>query len=106
LKINVTISELDAGAAVQQAVNANGAMGHAPDDPTDRVPPALSGAAAAATRQFDLASILGRLEVFMELAKVVAEVCRSMFSDRVELIDRCLLSRSIQLSNSHGESYQ
>ena len=104
--MNVTISELDAGAAVQQAVDANAAMACAPDDPTDQVPPALSDAAAAATKQFDLGSILGRLEGFMELAKVAAEVCRSMFSDRVELTDRYLLSRSIQLSNSHGESYQ
>jgi predicted component of type VI protein secretion system len=79
LKINVTISELDTGAAVQQAVDANAAMACAPDDPTDQVPPALSGAAAAATKQFDLGSILRRLEGFMELAGVAAEVRRSMF---------------------------
>jgi hypothetical protein len=83
LKINVTVSELDAGAAVRQAVDANAAMARAPD-PIDQVPPALSGVAAAA-KQFDLGSILKRLEGFMELAKVVAEVCRSMFSDHVEL---------------------
>ena len=83
LKINVTISDLDAGAAVQQAVDANAAMARAADDPTDQVPPALSGAAAAATKQFDLGSILGRLEGFMELAGVAAEVCRSMCSDYV-----------------------
>jgi len=87
LKINVTISELDAGAAVQQAVDANAVMACAPDDPTDQVPPTLSGGAAAVTKQFDLGSILERLEGFMELAKVVAEVCRSMFSDLVELTD-------------------
>jgi len=85
LKINVNISELDAGAAAQQAVDANAAMTRAPEDPTDQVPPALSCAADAATKQFDLGSILGRLEGFMELAGVAAEVCRSIFSDRVEL---------------------
>jgi len=106
--MNVTISELDAGTAVQQAADANAVMAYAPGDPTDEVPTALSNAAAAATKQFDLGSILGRLEGFMELAGVAAEVCRSMFlfSDRVELTDRYLLSRSTQLSNSHGESYQ
>ena len=88
MKISVTISDLDPGAAVQQAVDANAAMTRAPDDPTDQVPPALSGAAAAATKQFDLGSILGRLEGFMKLAGVAAEVCCSMFSDRVELTDR------------------
>jgi len=72
---------------VQQTVDANAAMARAPDDPTDQVPPTLSSGAAAATKQFDLGSILERLEGFMELAKVVAEVCRSMFSDRVELTD-------------------
>ena len=87
-------------------MDANAAIACAPDDPTDLVPPALSGVAAAATKQLNLGSILGRLEGFMELAKVVAEVCRSIFSDHVELTDRSLLSRSIQLSNSHGESYQ
>jgi hypothetical protein len=106
LKINVTISELDAEAAVQQTVDANATMARAPDDPTDQVPPAFSGAATAAMKQFDLGSVLKRLEGFMELAKVAAEVRRSMFSDRVELTDRNLLSRFIQLSNSHGESYQ
>jgi len=105
LKMNVTISELDAGDAVQQAVDANAAMTRAPEDPTDQVPPALPDAAVAATKQFDLGSILGRLEGFMELAGVAAEVCRLMFSDRVELTDRYFLSRSIQLSNSHGGSY-
>ena len=85
MKINVTISELDAGVVAQQAVNANAAMARTPNDQS--VPPALSGAAAAMT-QFDLGSILKRLEGFMELAKVAAEVCRSMFSDRVELTDR------------------
>jgi len=106
LKTNVTISELDAGAAAQQAVDANAAMACAPDDPTDQVPAALSGAAAAATKQFDLGSILGRLEGFMQLAGVAAEVCRSMFSDCVELTNLYLLSRSIQSLNSHGESYR
>jgi len=106
LKLNVTISELDAGAAVQEAVAANAAMARALDDPTDQVPPALSGLAAAATKQLDLGGILKRLEGFMELAKVAAEVCRSTFSDHVELTDRYLLSRSIQLSNSHGALYQ
>ena len=104
--MNVNISELDAGTAVQKAVDAHAAMVRAPEDPTDEVPSALSGAAAAATKQFDLGGILGRLEGFMELAQVAAEVCRSMFSDRVELTDRYLLSRSIQLSNWHGELYQ
>jgi len=74
LKINVTISDLDTGAAVQQAVDASAAMGRAPDDPIDQVPPDLSGVAAAATKQFDLGSILRRLEGFMELAGVAAEI--------------------------------
>jgi hypothetical protein len=85
--MNVTISELDAGTAVQQAADANAAMAYSPGDPTDQVPTALSNVAAAATKQFDLGSVLERLEGFMELAKVAAEVCRSMFSDRVELTD-------------------
>ena len=106
MKINITISELDAGAAAQQAADANAAIACAPDDPTDQVPPALSGVAAAATKQLNLGSILGRLEGFMELAKIVAEVCRSEFCDRMEQTDRYFLSRSIQLSSSHGESYQ
>ena len=107
MKINVAVSELDAGAAVQQAVDANAAMARAPDDPTDRKPPAISNAAAAVTKQFDLRSILERLEGFMGLANLAAEVCvfRSAILD--DGTDReALSSRSIQLSNSHGESYQ
>ena len=75
LKINVTTSELDAGTAVQQVVDANAAMARAPDDPTDQTPPAISNAAAAAKKQFDLRSILERLEGFMGLANLAAEVC-------------------------------
>jgi hypothetical protein len=88
LKINVTVSELDAGAAVQQAVYANAVMARALDDPTNQVPLALSSAAAAATKQSDLGSVLEHLEGFMGLAKIVAEVCRSMFSDHVKLTDQ------------------
>ena len=75
LKLTVPISEMDAETAVQQAADANAAMARAPDDPTDQLPPTLSAVASAAMSQFDLGRILKRLEGFMKLADLAAEVC-------------------------------
>jgi len=74
-RATVTISEMDAETAVQQATDANAAMARAPDDPTDQLPPTLSAVASAAMGQFDLGSILKRLEGFMKLADLATEVC-------------------------------
>jgi len=110
LKLTVTTSEMDPGTAVQHASDATAAMAHAPDDPTDQLPPTLSAAAAAATNQFDLWSILERLEGFIKLANLAAEVChrlsvlRSFFDHG--MTDPYLSPRFIRLLNSHGGSYQ
>ena len=75
LKVTLTISEMDAETAVQQVADANAAMARAPDDPTDQLPPTLSAVVPAAMSQFDLGSVLKRLEGFMKLANLAAEVC-------------------------------
>ena len=97
---------MDAETAVQQAADANAAMGCAPDDLTNQLPPTLSAVASAATSQFDLGSILKRLEGFMKLANLAAEVCVLFCGVLTSLIDLYLSRRCTRLLNSLGGSYQ
>jgi hypothetical protein len=73
--VAVTISGVDARAAVQQAMDANAAMASAPIDPTTQPPPDLLVVANTAT-QLDFRSVLGHLDGFMKVANLAAEVCR------------------------------
>ena len=75
LKLTVTLSVVDTEAAVQQAIDANAEMASAPIDATVQLPPGLSDIADTA-RRLDLGSVLGRLDGFMKVADLAAEVCR------------------------------
>jgi hypothetical protein len=71
LTVTATISIMNAGVAVQQAVDANAEMASAP---TVQVLPDLS-IAANTTGQLDFRSVLERLDGFMKVADLAAEVC-------------------------------
>jgi hypothetical protein len=73
LKVTVTISVVNAGAAVQQAMDANAEMASVPIDPTAQLPD-LSAVANTAS-QLDFRSVLERLDGFMKVADLAAEVC-------------------------------
>ena len=75
LELTVTLSAVDVEAVVQQAMNAKADMASAPIDATVQLPPGLSDIADTA-RRLDLGSVLGRLEGFMKVADLAAEVCR------------------------------
>lgn len=74
LKVTATISETDVEAAMRQTIDDSAAIACVPHDPTDQVPPALTIASDVVAKQVDLGSILGRLEGFMRLADLTAEV--------------------------------
>ena len=75
LKLTVTLSVVDTQAAVQQAIDANAEMASAPIDPTVELPSGLSDVADTAMK-LDLGGVLARLNGFMKIADLVAEVCR------------------------------
>ena len=74
LKLTVTLSVVDMEAAVQQAMDANAEMASAPIDPTVELPSGLSDVADTA-RRLDFGGVLARLEGFMKVADLAAEVC-------------------------------
>jgi len=74
LTIMTTVTGVDAGAAVQAAFNADSNMAFAPIDLGDFPKPASSNTAAIAN-QNGLRSVLERLDGFMRLANIAAEVC-------------------------------
>ena len=75
LKLTLTLSVVDAQAAVQQAIDANAQMASAAIDPTAQLPSGLSDVADTA-RRLDFGSVLVRLDGFMKVADLAAEVCR------------------------------
>ncbi len=75
LKLTVTLSVVDTEAAVQQAMDANAEMASAPVDLTVQLPSGLSDVADAVKR-LDFGSVLARLDGFMKVADLAAEVCR------------------------------
>ena len=75
LKITVTLSVVDTEAAIRQTLDANAEMASAPIDPTVELPSGLSDVADTA-RRLDLGGVLARLNGFMKIADLAAEVCR------------------------------
>ena len=73
LAITATVAAANAETAIEEALNANSQMACAPNDPTDELQPALA-IGVAATNQSGLYSLLGRLDGFMRLANLAAEV--------------------------------
>ena len=72
LVATVTASAVDAEVAVQGALNAKSEMA-SPNDYTDQLQPALA-IGAAVTNQSGLLGVLDRLDGFMRLADLAAEV--------------------------------
>jgi hypothetical protein len=84
LTVTVTASVADVAASMQEALDANSEM-TSPSDPTDQLQPGLA-IGAAVRNQSGLLGVLERLDGFMKLADLAAEVrlCRSAArSDRV-----------------------
>ena len=75
LKLTVTLSVADTQAAVQEAMDANAEMASPPIDPTVQLPSGLSDVADTA-KKLDLGSVLARLDGFMKVVDLAAEVCR------------------------------
>ena len=73
LRLTVTLSVVDTEAAVQQAMDANAKMASPPIDPTVELPSGLSDVAGTAKR-LDFGSVLARLDGFMKVADLAAEV--------------------------------
>ena len=70
--VTVTASAVDADVSVQGALNAKSEMA-SPIDYTDQLQPALA-ISAAVTNQSSLLGVLDRLDGFMRLADLAAEV--------------------------------
>ena len=73
LTITAIVAAANAETAIAEASNANSQMACAPNDPTDQLQPALV-IGAAATTQIGLSGLLQRLDGFMRLANLAAEV--------------------------------
>ena len=72
LTATTTITATDVEAAMQEASSSNSKMATAPNDPADRLQPAL--AIGTSVSQNGLRGILERLDGFMRLAGLAAEV--------------------------------
>ena len=73
LTITAIVAAANAETATEEASNANSQMTCAPNDPTDQLQPALA-IGAVATNQSGLSGLLQRLDGFMRLANLAAEV--------------------------------
>ncbi len=73
LTITAIVATANAETAIEEASNANSQIACAPNDPTDQLQPALA-IGAAATNQCGLSGLLQRLDGFMRLANLAAEV--------------------------------
>ena len=73
LTITATVAAANAETAIEEALTANSQMACAPNDPTDEFQPVLA-ISAAATNQSGLSGLLERLDGFMRLANLAAEV--------------------------------
>ena len=78
LKLTVTLSVADTQAAVRQAMEANAEMA---STLTVELPSGLSDVADTA-RRLDFGSVLARLDGFMKVADLAAEVCRCYSATR------------------------
>jgi hypothetical protein len=75
LKVTATISVVEAGAVMQQAMDVSTGMAPAPIDPAVQLSPGPSVVVATAS-QSDFRSVLERLDGFMKVANLAAEVCQ------------------------------
>ena len=73
-----TVATVNAETAIEEAFNANSRMACAPNDPTDQLQPALVLGGIAAN-QSGLYSLLERLNSFMRLVNLAAEVYGHFF---------------------------
>ena len=73
LTITATVAATNAETAIEEALKANAQMACAPNDPTDQLQPALA-IGVATTNQSGLYGLLKRLDGFMRLANLAAEV--------------------------------
>ena len=73
LTITAIVATTSAETAIEEALNANSQMTSASNDPTDQLQPALTMGATAAN-QSGLSGLLERLDGFMKLADLTAEV--------------------------------
>ena len=73
LTITATITVANAATAIEEAINANSQMTGAPNNPTDQLQPALA-IGSTLTSQSGLSSLLERLDGFMRLGNLAAEV--------------------------------
>ena len=73
LTITAIVAAANTETAIEEALNANSQMARAPNDPTDQLQPALA-ISAAPTNQSGLSGLLQRLDGFMRLANLAAEV--------------------------------
>ena len=73
--LKLTLSVVNTEAAVRQAVDADAEMASPPIDPTVQLPSGLSDVADTG-RKLDFGSVLARLDRFMKVADLAAEVCR------------------------------
>ena len=72
LTITAIVATANAETAIEEALNADSQMACAPNDPTDAFQPVL--AISATTNQSGLSGLLQRLDGFMRLADLAAEV--------------------------------
>ena len=73
LTVTATITAANAETAIEEAINVNSQMTGAPNDLTDQLQPALA-TGSTLTSQSGLSSLLERLDGFMRLANLAAEV--------------------------------
>ena len=73
LTITAVVATANAGTVIEEVLNTNSQMACAPNDPTDQLQPALA-IGAAVTNQSGLSGLLQRLDGFMRLANLAAEV--------------------------------
>ena len=85
LTIAATITAASAETAIEEAINANSQMICAPNDPMDQLQPAIAIGSTLAS-QSGLSSLLERLDGFMRLGNLAAEVrghCLVIFPDHM-----------------------
>ena len=88
LKLTVALSAVDTEAAIQQAMDADAEIAPAPIVPTIQLPPGLSDVVDTA-RNLDLQGVLGRLDGFMKVADLAAQVCRCHSAALNDYTTRC-----------------
>ena len=74
LAMTITASVADVEVSVREALNANSEMASSPNDPTEQLQPGVA-IGASVTNQSGLLGVLERLDGFMKLVDLAAEVC-------------------------------